>query len=304
MLEKVVSIHVEPTTRCNASCPGCPRNNFGYGLKEGLELIDIDVDFLVNFFRRCNNLTRVHLCGNRGDPAAYKYLKDFLLELSLHNKAYNITMHTNGSLRSTAWWADLGKYKSNALEVTFSIDGLADTNHIYRQGTNFTKIIDNAKSFINAGGNAVWKFLTFEHNQHQIEEAKQLATEMGFINFYTEMPYITEARDWKTNQSYELVLPIQNCSIEVIQTQNINSNDFSNVNKNNWVNPSDCRHLKAWDEYGTYSLFISADGIIHPCCFWEDERKESYSIESLDLDKEFSQGIYRKTCLEVCGTVK
>jgi len=310
MLEKVVSIHVEPTTRCNASCPGCPRNNFGYGLKEGLKLIDIDVNFLTNFFNKCFNLAHVHLCGNRGDPIAYKHLKSLLSSLPINK--YSVTIHTNGSLRSTAWWAELGKYKSNALEVTFSIDGLADTNHIYRQATSFNKIIDNAKAFIDAGGNAVWKFLTFKHNQHQVEEARELASNLGFIDFYTELPYITDAYHWRTNQGYiAMELPEEENSVDVEQLHLQNINNFeteqtriAKIENNMWVNPSDCRHLKVWDDYGMYSLFISADGIIHPCCFWEDERKESYSIESLDLDNEFSQGIYRKTCLEVCGTVK
>lgn len=302
-LDNVVSIHVEPTTKCNASCPGCPRNNWGYGLKNDFKLIDINVDFLINFLKKCKNLSHIHLCGNRGDPAAYAHLNDLLSELSIDNKEYNITMHTNGSLRSTTWWADLGSYKSNQLEVTFSIDGLEDTNHIYRQGTNFNKIIDNAKAYIDVGGNAVWKFLTFKHNQHQVEEAKELSYKLGFSQFYTEMPYVTEARNWKTNESYDLELPSQTVSIEVEQVQNINANDSSDI-ENNWVNPHDCRHLTFWDTHGKYSLFMSADGVIHPCCFWEDERKEIYDFESLDLDTEFSQGLYRTTCLEVCGTVK
>ena len=34
--EKTTLLHVEPTTKCNASCPGCPRNNNGFGIKKDL----------------------------------------------------------------------------------------------------------------------------------------------------------------------------------------------------------------------------------------------------------------------------
>ena len=78
-------------------------------------------------------------------------------------------------------------------------------------------------------------------------------------------------------ESYDLELPSQTVSIEVEQVQNINANDSSDI-ENNWVNPHDCRHLTFWDTHGKYSLFMSADGVIHPCCFWEDERKEIYDL--------------------------
>ena len=42
----------------------------------------------------------------------------------------------------------------------------------------------NVKSFIQAGGEAHWEFLVFKHNEHQVEEARNLAREMGFKEFY------------------------------------------------------------------------------------------------------------------------
>ena len=69
------------------------------------------------------------------------------------------------------------------LRVVWGIDGLEDTNHIYRVGAKWEKIINNAKAFIDAGGIASWQFIEFEHNKHQIEEAKQLAKELGFKEF-------------------------------------------------------------------------------------------------------------------------
>jgi len=39
--------------------------------------------------------------------------------------------------------------------VIFSIDGFADTNSIYRQNTNWDRIMQSVNSFIQAGGKAV-----------------------------------------------------------------------------------------------------------------------------------------------------
>ena len=41
-------------------------------------------------------------------------------------------MMTNGGARSKQWWTDLGKLTKGKMRVTFGIDGLEDTNHLYR----------------------------------------------------------------------------------------------------------------------------------------------------------------------------
>jgi hypothetical protein len=68
-------------------------------------------------------------------------------------------------------------------QVDFNIDGLEDTNHLYRKNTEFVKIIKNAKAYIDAGGRAVWNYIVFEHNQHQIKQAQELSDSLGFQEF-------------------------------------------------------------------------------------------------------------------------
>ena len=46
----------------------------------------------------------------------------------------------------------------------------------------FNKVIENAKSYIDAGGRAQWNFIVFKHNEHQVEEAKELSKQLGFYN--------------------------------------------------------------------------------------------------------------------------
>jgi MoaA/NifB/PqqE/SkfB family radical SAM enzyme len=62
----------------------------------------------------------------------------------------------------------------------FSIDGLADTNPVYRKNVNWDKLMSNVEAFIAAGGSAHWDMLVYKHNQHQVEACEQLARDMGF----------------------------------------------------------------------------------------------------------------------------
>ena len=77
----------------------------------------------------------------------------------------------------------------------FSIDGLADTNKLYRIGINHDRVMANAKAFIEAGGKARWKFIVFRHNEHQVEEARELAKDMGFWQFDKHV----STRNWEYN---------------------------------------------------------------------------------------------------------
>ena len=78
---------------------------------------------------------------------------------------------------------NLAKVYGRMGAVIFSVDGLADTNHIYRQGVVWDNVESNMRAFIDAGGRARWDFLIFEHNQHQVEEAEALANKWGCEKF-------------------------------------------------------------------------------------------------------------------------
>ena len=134
-----------------------------------------------------------------GDPMASKYLK-YAIDI-LMKKQIDIKIFTNGSLRNTFWWKNLGSLFSNSKSsVVFSIDGLKDTNAIYRINSQFEKIMENAKAYIKAGGKARWDFLIFQHNEHQLEEAKALAKQMGFKAFLEKQSarFVVSESDTKT----------------------------------------------------------------------------------------------------------
>src|SRR5262249_44436596 len=93
-------------------------------------------------------------------------------------------LHTNGSARSVEWWSELARILPHGKGyVRFGIDGLETTNHLYRRNTKWDTVMRNVKAFIAAGGNAEWDFLVFRHNEHQVDEARALARELGFTLF-------------------------------------------------------------------------------------------------------------------------
>lgn len=182
------SLEIEPTTRCNAGCPMCSRTGNPLILENQSE---ITFEHFQKFFPPTfiHELKQIKFCGNFGDPAIAKDLIKMHEYVLSHNPNIIMIMSTNGGIRGVDFWTKLGKVyaRSPSSRMEFHIDGLEDTNHIYRIGVRWKKVMDNAAAFINAGGTAHWYFIPFFHNEHQVEEAEQLSKQMGFKDFIVKV---------------------------------------------------------------------------------------------------------------------
>jgi MoaA/NifB/PqqE/SkfB family radical SAM enzyme len=183
--DEIKTVHLEMTEACNASCPMCARNLNGgevNPLLHGAELTIADIEkiFPVEFVKQ---LDRLYMCGNYGDPAVARDTLEAFAYFREHNSKINLSMHTNGSMKRPEWWAELAGVIGRNGYVIFGLDGLEDTNHLYRQGTVWPKIMENVKAFIAAGGRARWDYIVFAHNEHQVEAAEELSKQMGFEKF-------------------------------------------------------------------------------------------------------------------------
>ncbi|MEZ2239068.1 tetratricopeptide repeat protein [Microcoleus sp.] len=178
--EDIRRVSVEITSRCNAACPQCPRTDNPILPMAELKMEDIERIFPKEF---CSQLDLVYMCGNYGD-AMTSNTTIGAIEYWHRMGVPHVGLYTNGSGRNPDWWQSLAKAMTGEHDsVTFSIDGLADTNSIYRKNTNWDKIMQSVNAFIQAGGKAIWHYLIFEHNQHQVESARALAEELGFAEF-------------------------------------------------------------------------------------------------------------------------
>lgn len=180
-MRRIRVLHIEPTDVCQAACPLCARETdplFRKDLKHHLRIEQIQKHFSD---RVIAGLDKMFMCGNYGDPAAGYYTMDIYRYFRQINPTIVLGMNTNGAVQSTFFWHALGGLFNQSQDyVVFSIDGLEDTNQVYRKNVNWEKLMSNVEAFIAAGGNAHWDMLVYKHNQHQVDACEQLARSMGF----------------------------------------------------------------------------------------------------------------------------
>lgn len=183
--DAVTEYQLEITTYCNAACPQCPRNNHGVGVNPYLKLEHLPRNVIDRAFDKdlCDRLRQVFFCGSYGDPIMHPEFLDILRDFRRKCPTLWLYIHTNGGAHDTQYWSEMASIIGGYGQVDFNIDGLEDTNAVYRKNTDFNKIISNAQAYINAGGRAIWNFIVFRHNQHQVESARKLSEQLGFVEF-------------------------------------------------------------------------------------------------------------------------
>jgi len=183
-LSDIQTLVIEPTTYCNAKCAHCPRfdvtdpNVFEstgtLHAKVVLENLDFSTVIPNLCLDRMSSLRTIEIEGDKGDPLMHPNINTLLDAFASMQQVPTVQLTTNGSIRNPTWWQNLAKTYP-FLIVRFSIDGLDDTNHLYRVGLNFNTIIKNLVAFTESGGRVVWKMLIFKHNQHQIKLVEEYA---------------------------------------------------------------------------------------------------------------------------------
>jgi MoaA/NifB/PqqE/SkfB family radical SAM enzyme len=289
--ESIKWLHVEQTSRCNASCPSCRRNNFGYGLAPGVDESDLPVSRLAEVLDILPNLETVQYCGSLGDAIAAKNFKESL-QLVLDRNISSIQIQTNGSLKTVKWWGEIGELlKDRNHTVWFALDGLEDTHAIYRQNTDFNKIIENAKAFIATGGRAIWQFIPFKHNQHQILDAIKMSQRLGFekFEFIRNARYTSKAFHHRTG----LPIDISPWDKQAIYDKHKGDPVDAHKTRNNVVYEKDCMHLSF------PSLYLGSAGNLSPCCYFLHS-----DIEDMDIDGDFQRKSWDKQCRLWCGSVE
>ncbi len=314
--KELVQIHIELTNACNAACPMCPRfHNNSPLTRPDLEIGQITLEKFKQYFpeeilRGCNLIL---FCGVHGDPGMAKDLLEICKYIdSVSNAA--VRVHTNGGMRTPMWWKELGELfasrnyeKTNYWTVTFSIDGLEDTNHLYRRNVKWDKVMENAAAFISGGGFAIWDYLIFRHNEHQLTEATELAKKMGFrelvpkkalgvdngrsltkmpavsrtgeLEYFIEAPLDPENRNLKNPEQPEqdvIWYPFSKDSYKdpISNTNRINwfrtrtDAVYEVITEMNTAEQDSCSiHCKSESWRGGKEIFVDNFGRVIPCCY-------------------------------------
>lgn len=258
------SVHLEISTRCNAACPECPRNFRGVDIIDSYPLCDMSLAqaekiFTPNFLKQLNHIL---INGNYGDFITAHHGLEIVEYFKKINPKLDIEISTNASGRPN-WWTRLGEL---GVKVHFRLDGLEDTHHLYRQYTDFNLIIKNAKKFISAGGHAVWAFILFKHNDHQIAAAKKLSQDLGFKEFTIVDAGRNTGPVFNRDKTYSHSLGDYNGSknFDDLYTHHLHYVDKPEITILNAEQPNrtiDCYAKKQRE------IYVTANGEVYPCCW-------------------------------------
>jgi MoaA/NifB/PqqE/SkfB family radical SAM enzyme len=186
-----ISITIEPTTSCNLRCPECPSGKREFTRPTGM----LQTDFFKNTIDEIANRILYLNFYFQGEP----FLNPKFLEMvnyASRKKIYTSTS-TNAHYLNDA---NAKKTVESGLDrLTISIDGTTqNTYEQYRIGGDLKKVIEGTKNILkwkkelkSSTPHVIFQFLVVQPNEHQLEDVKKLASELGVdeVRFKTAQIY-------------------------------------------------------------------------------------------------------------------
>jgi radical SAM protein with 4Fe4S-binding SPASM domain len=246
-----VSISFEPTTSCNLRCPECPSGLRAFTRPTGM----LQNDFFRNTIDQLSGDLLYLIFYFQGEP----YLNPAFLDMVKYasQKGIYTATSTNAHYLNDA---NARKTVESGLDrLIISIDGTSqDVYQQYRVGGKLDKVLEGARNIVK------WKkelksktpfvffqFLVVKPNEHQIEDVKKLAKEIG----------VDDVR-FKTAQVYDYENDPNNLIPTLDKFSRYRKNEQGEFEFKNSLN-NHCWRL--W-----HATVISWDGLVVPCCFDKD----------------------------------
>ena len=274
-INDVKKIELEITSDCNAACPGCARTIHN----DLLRINSFSLQDLQRIFPTTNHIAdkEFKFCGVLGDPAIHPQLADMLEYVLQHGGKANIS--TNGAVGTADMWRRIGKLANQYHQKFFMqwcIDGHKETNHIYRVNTKWSVLERNINAFCETVGEythrAQWVFIVFDHNEYELDIAKQHAKRLGF-KFATRTGMRNSYNNWvaelgkKNNKQKKVITTTgdkeHKRKDEVYKLDKLIAN---NEVDNNIINTISCKYVHEGE------IFIGSNLSMWPCCFLYDSK--------------------------------
>ncbi len=277
--DHLYKVHWEITDLCNLKCPMCPRTdilNHCQPVKE-IQNTQFFLDDVKKFFpdKLLKKIKRIDFCGNFGDPCI---AQDFyeICEFLVANYGITLMVSTNGTMRNPSWWKKMGALLADTGSwFELHIDGLRDTNHLYRIGANWNKIMENTKAFIAGGARADWHYILFKHNQHQVDQAHMMAHQMGFKHFVPtdsgrfpdegKYRYLHPNGDWANLEQATISVRHEIKHLATAAASDCTLSPKNNPASSNSINGITCKSASL------NRFFLDSRGYVTPCC-WVSNR--------------------------------
>ena len=324
-VDNLNTINAELSNYCNSACPMCPRYDFDLNLiKDITNNSHTELDVVKHRIgsKILSQLKNFYSCGVLGDGAMNPECVE-IYDFVKTSGTSNTSLNSNGGPRNTDFWRALAE---TGTRVTFAIDGLEDTNHLYRRNVRWDKLIENVQAFIGAGGKANWDFLVFKHNTHQIEQAEILSKKLGFEQFNKKDTTRWDDFDSDGNWTQRESIQVGDYSLGKVE-RDTEAHGLDVTQKYKVNDTFATRKINCWSYHNSKSeIYLSANGEVSPCCWLGDLKiheakniiKDYTSIninhstleDILDGDffRELARGIqgeqdaYRlQTCFHTCG---
>jgi len=292
-MRKLNEVELELTSKCNAACPACKRTQLN--IKGKLEINDIVLTDLQKAFETIDlEDADIRFCGILGDPCVHNDIES-ISKYFIDNKKARVNIYTNGGMQTPKFWANLGyisKINSTkhrqGLTVKFAVDGLEDTNHLYRRNVNWGKVWANMTAYSQAGGFGIWNFVIFKHNEHQIDQALKKAKELNF-NFFTKSawrnsdPLIiptklkTQEHKGRSKPAEKInILPVIEGSTLYTQKESTKDIEQKITKKNYKMVRNDLKNVCKWT--AKTAIYIGSDNKVWPCCYFGNETANEKSV--------------------------
>ena len=291
------TVHVEVTDRCNAACPACPRSHSGGFLNAAVKNQELSLSYFKLLGKDfCSKIDSWNFCGTKGDPSAAQDLFSILEFLLECNPETFISIGTNGGARNKQFWLTVGElFKDTNCQVLWAIDGLEETNHIYRRNVKWSKLWENLLAYISTGARTGWEFSKFHHNMVDLpaikyfckennidltvrepfgfEDIQELDADAGFKQLVRTMPVYEDVDGEYANLAYE-ILPHNAEQLNLVSNfeQRVAAKDFQPgfYDKSNWTDLKDQNIEISCDVSNKSSrqeIYLDSDGMILPCCY-------------------------------------
>jgi len=258
-----ISLSIEPTTACNLGCPECP---------SGLKQFSRDTGNLKaeNFNRWLDQLYPTLSYLNfyfQGEPFIHNDILQFISKAS--QAGIYTSTSTNAHFITEKRATEI--VQSGLDRILISIDGTTqEVYEQYRVHGSLQKVLDGTKHLVEARKNLnsktphiIFQFLVVRPNEHQIEEAKQLANEyqVDEIRFKTAQVY-----------DYENGNPLVPTIEKYSRYKRLSNGKFivkSSLDNHCW---------RMWS-----GAVVTWDGKVVPCCFDKDATHEMGNLSKEDF---------------------
>jgi radical SAM protein with 4Fe4S-binding SPASM domain len=269
-----LSLSFEPTTSCNLRCPECPSGLRNFTRPIGMAEEDLYKKLVDELHPRLIYL----LLYFQGEPFLHPKFLDYVRYAS--SKGIYTATSTNAHYLKD----DIAKQtvESGLDRLIISIDGTTQESYAsYRVGGKLSKVIEGTRNLVrwkkelkSSTPHIIFQFLVVKPNEHQIEDVKKLAKELGAdeVGFKTAQIY-----------DYEQGSPLIP-TIEKYSRYKQNSDGTWSI-KNKMLNHC----WKMW-----HSAVVTWDGKVVPCCFDKDAWHQMGNISTISFAEVWRSTDYQK----------